>query len=168
MTRPINLFLFAILLLTSGCATVGKSEHGIDNFDEVQPGALYRGAQPSRDGIVLLKQRGVRTVINLRDDPPPWEKGAAEQAGLHYVSIPMNAGNVDRSAVGKLALAMQLEPRPLFVHCKVGCDRTGLAVAMFRVSQQRWTSADAIKDLYAHGYHWLLFPGIERYVRTLP
>src|SRR5438270_13992801 len=98
--KPINSLFLAVLLFASGCATVGRSERGIDNFDEVQPGVLYRGAQPSRDGIALLKQRGVRTVINLRDDPPPWEKGAAEQAGLHYVSIPMDAGNGDRNAVG--------------------------------------------------------------------
>src|SRR4051794_30814631 len=58
--KPTLSFLLAALLLTSGCATVGKNVHGIENFDEVQSGVLYRGAQPDRTGIDHLKQQGVK------------------------------------------------------------------------------------------------------------
>src|SRR5437588_10703335 len=38
---------------------------GLPNFAKVSDG-LYRGAQPTREGFVALKQMGVKTVIDLR------------------------------------------------------------------------------------------------------
>jgi tyrosine-protein phosphatase SIW14 len=160
--------LATFLALCAGCQTVGTRERGIDNFAVVEdgPAGIYRGAQPSAAGIETLKSRGVRTVIDLRDDARPDARENAEAAGLAYIHIPTNASHTDPAKIRTFLHAMSTSPRPVFVHCKAGCDRTGLEIAMYRVVVENWSRDEALRELYAHGYHWALFPGIARYVKT--
>jgi uncharacterized protein (TIGR01244 family) len=154
-----------VLVVLTGCHTVGRNIDGIDNFDRVDDG-LYRGAQPSERGIAELKNRGVQTVIDLRDDRNPNEQKWVENAGMRYINIPSNASRVEPAKVAQFLDAMNDSPGPVFVHCKQGRDRTGLAVGAYRMVDQDWTREATLKDLYDHGYHWALFPGIARYLKT--
>ncbi len=140
----------------------------MDNFAVVQdpPDAIYRGGQPSGEGIQTLHSRGVSTIINLRNDPVSSEQPNAEQAGMRYVNIPSDAGKVEPEKIRQFLQAMKDSPRPVFVHCAYGCDRTGLEIAVYRIVVQNWSREDAIKELYAHGYHWALYPGIARYLKS--
>jgi uncharacterized protein (TIGR01244 family) len=152
-------------VIVTGCHTVGTRVNGIDNFDTVNA-SLYRGAQPSREGIEELKRRGVRTVVNLRDDANPDERQWADQAGMRYVVIPMSPMKVEPAKVAAFLDEMKQSPQPVFVHCRQGRDRTGLEVAVYRIVEDDWSREAALKELYAHGYHWAVFPGIARYVKT--
>src|SRR5213078_1495633 len=96
----------------------------------------------------------------------PSEQNALAHLGIRYVQIPTSAGEVDPRKVQTFLEKMRTEQLPIFVHCKLGCDRTGLEVATYRMVEQRWTRSDALKELYDHGYHWMFFPGIERYLKT--
>jgi uncharacterized protein (TIGR01244 family) len=161
--------IIAVLLaICAGCQTSGTRERGIGNFAVVQDGprGIYRGAQPSAAGIEMLKSRGVRTVIDLRDDARPEARKNAEAAGLTYIHIPTNAAATEPAKIRRFLDAMSTCPRPVFVHCMAGCDRTGLEIAMYRVVVENWSREDALRELYAHGYHWAVFPGIARYVKT--
>src|SRR5262245_54440765 len=122
--RAPSLALALLIFAAAGCATVGKNAPGIDNFAEVDPGVLYRGAQPTEKGIRYLADRGVKTVVNLRDDAPEWEKGAVEQAGMRYVWIPSVASEADPKVVERFLVTMRDGAGPVFVHCKAGRDRT--------------------------------------------
>jgi protein tyrosine phosphatase (PTP) superfamily phosphohydrolase (DUF442 family) len=158
-----------VALLSGGCATVGQRVEGIANFDTVEsPAPIYRGAQPSVKGIATLQSMGVRTVINLRDDPPAWEEQAVVSAGMNYIWIPTSPLREDPGQIRAFLRAMQSAERPLFIHCLQGRDRTGLEVAIYRLThrQSEWTRERVIQDLRAHGYNWMLFPGIERYIRS--
>ncbi len=155
-----------LLLVASGCATVGKDAPGINNFAEVEKNVLYRGAQPTERGIKHLSDRGVKTVVNLRADALAWEKDAVERTGMRYVWLPSLAERTDPKVVAKFLSTMRESGGPLFVHCRVGRDRTGLNVAAYRICEQGWDRPRAIRELYAHGYHWGWFPGIERYLNT--
>src|SRR5436189_3425076 len=93
--RRFSVAIVWLLLLGCGCATVGKDVPGVKNFGEVEKGQLYRGAQPSEKGIQYLADNGIRTVVNLRDDPQKWEKQAVEKAGMQYVWIPSTASKAD-------------------------------------------------------------------------
>jgi len=163
---------FTLLLLTAaggsgaGCATVGKPITGVENFAVVVDDELYRGGQPSYEGITSLKEHGVRTVIDLRDDRNPAERMWVEEAGLAYVNIGTNAGRVEPAKIAKFLKEVDEAQKPIFVHCYHGRDRTGLEVAVYRMVEQGWPREAALKELYAHGYHWAVFPGIARYVRT--
>jgi uncharacterized protein (TIGR01244 family) len=161
--------LWPLLALAGGCSTVGTRATGIENFAVVHDGpgnAIYRGAQPSAKGIETLKSRGVRTVIDLRDDARPDARKNAESAGLVYIHIPTNAAVTEPVKIRAFLDAMATAPRPVFVHCLRGRDRTGLEIAVWRVVAEGWTREAALRELYAHGYNWGLFPGIARYVKT--
>jgi protein tyrosine/serine phosphatase len=55
---------------------------------------LYRGAQPDAEGFRYLRDLGVRTIVNLRDDESAVaERQLVESLGMHYVNLPMNVGN---------------------------------------------------------------------------
>jgi uncharacterized protein (TIGR01244 family) len=167
--RGIRITIFATFLaICAGCQTSGTRERGIENFAVVQDGAkgICRGAQPSAAGIETLKSRGVRTVIDLRDDARSDARKNAESAGLTYIHIPTNAAATEPAKIRGFLEAMATCPRPVFVHCMQGCDRTGLEIAVYRVVVENWTREDALRELYGHGYHWALFPGIARYVKT--
>src|SRR4051812_40426658 len=158
-----------ILLGACGCSsTVGTNIRGIDNFAIVDSGPLpvYRGAQPTSEGYKTLAEKGVKTVIDLRDDAVPAEQNALAHLGIKYVQIPSDAGEVDPRKVGTFLGKVRTEQRPIFVHCRLGCDRTGLQVAAYRMVEEGWSRGEALKELHDHGYHWLFFPGIERYLKS--
>ena len=109
---------------------------GVDNFGFVTPG-IWRGAAPTAEGWASLARLGVRTVINLREsdelaDVPP---------GVAYVHLPTSAWRADQVDVPAVCRAIAAAAKPVFVHCREGRDRTGLAVAAYRVGTG--TAADA-------------------------
>src|SRR5690349_24804448 len=61
----------------------------IKNFGQMDE-HYYRGAQPEMDDYQSLKALGVKTVIDLRNDPTDYEKGAVEALGMKYINIPMS------------------------------------------------------------------------------
>ena len=155
-----------------GCApaSVGRSEQGVENFARVEgaPHAIYRGAQPTPEGIARLASSDykVSTVIDLRDDGKDWEAGAVAANGMVYKRIPSNAGKVEPAKIKEFLSTVAGAPGPVFVHCKEGRDRTGLEIAMYRIMVQGWTRDAAVEELRAHGYNRFWFPGIERYVMS--
>lgn len=44
----------------------------------------------------------------------------------------------------------------VLVHCEHGCDRTGIIIAIYKVTAYRTSKAKARADMLAHGYHPLL------------
>ncbi|MEA2711326.1 MAG: tyrosine-protein phosphatase [Phycisphaerales bacterium] len=168
MTNPRLIAILALILAAAGaggCSTVGKPVTGIDNFALVDDG-LYRGGQPSYRGITELKEKGVRTVIDLRDDRNPAERMWVEEAGMAYVNIGTTALRVEPAKIATFLKEVDEAQRPIFVHCYHGRDRTGLEIAVYRIVEQNWPRDAALNELYAHGYHWAAFPGIARYLKT--
>jgi uncharacterized protein (TIGR01244 family) len=165
--RPL---ILCCVLLAGGCATVGRDVPGVKNLATVDPApeALYRGGQPSKQGIETLRTMGVRTVIDLRNDPVPWERQRVTAAGMTYVHVPTNAAKCDPVRIAQFLMAVRTSERPIFVHCRRGRDRTGLEIAVYRLVDQaeQWTRAAAIAELHRHGHQWLAFPGIQRYLAT--
>ena len=171
MHSRLHLSLLTLVLFAGGCgATVGRNLKGVPNFATVDdaPEAIYRGGQPTKAGFKTLKEMGVKTVIDLRDDRVPWAKDAVTKNGMTYVNIPSNAARTSPTTIAAFLTAVSAAERPIYVHCKRGRDRTGLEVACYRLvhQQDRWTRAQAIEDLRRHGHQRVFFPGIERYLRT--
>jgi len=129
MSRSVVVTL--VVLLAGGCATVGKSAPGLHNLDTVDPApqAIYRGGQPTRKGIETLTTMGVKTVIDLRNDPADWEASAVANAGMTYVNIRASAFQADPKVVEEFLRTIAKSQRPIYVHCKQGRDRTGLGIA---------------------------------------
>ena len=76
-----------------GNRTSGQSEKfsniKIKNFGQMDE-RFYRGAQPKQEDYKALAAIGVKTIIDLRNDPQDYAKEAAEAAGMKYVNIPMS------------------------------------------------------------------------------
>src|SRR5262245_48953754 len=49
---------------------------------------LYRGGQPERAGFEYLKEKGFKTVINLRTEND--EEAVVKGLGMNYVHIPIS------------------------------------------------------------------------------
>jgi protein tyrosine/serine phosphatase len=147
-------------LFTTGCATVGQNHDGLTNFDQVSP-ALYRGAQPTSQGIATLAAMHVKTIINLRDDASTSEPRLVRAAGMNYLALPLNAATLTGADAQRFLTLLGDAPPPVFVHCFAGRDRTGMAIAAYRIRIDHWQTAAALAELYAHGHNWLLFPKVR-------
>jgi tyrosine-protein phosphatase SIW14 len=132
------------------------AKHSIRNFDEVTPW-FYRGGQPGKEGLQALADLGVKTIVCLRWAPKivEPERIAAEQLGMKFVSIPLNYWNVPTPKIIDefFDLIHEEQNRPIYLHCLHGADRTGLMVAMYRITHQDWDFAKAYADMKAHGFH---------------
>jgi protein tyrosine/serine phosphatase len=142
---------------------------GIWNFGRVNA-HLYRGAQPSSAGYVALKKIGVDTVVRLSlgDEGSVAEEKEVTALGMSYVSIPMTTARVPApDQAGRFLHLIHDNPnRTFFVHCKWGADRTGVMVALSRITFDHWTTAKAIDEMNAFHYHVTFLPHLQRYVES--
>jgi protein tyrosine/serine phosphatase len=116
---------------------------------------VYRGAQPTDEGLRKLAKMGIHTVVDLRgpEHSEVYEKGVVEAAGMHYVSIPMRGmiSPTDNQVSGALKVMNDPDAGPVFVHCRRGADRTGVVVACYRISHQGWNLSDALNEAREDG-----------------
>ena len=63
---------------------------GLSNLHKVSDD-LYRGAQPTEEGIQELQRMGIKTIINLRSDHSDLD--IIKNTDIIYKSIPMTASN---------------------------------------------------------------------------
>jgi protein tyrosine/serine phosphatase len=108
---------------------------------------------PARKGYETLTKMGIRTVINLRTTES--ERKMVEGAGMRSVEIPLNMfDNGDREKVDRI-VALMADPanQPVFVHCKLGKDRTGIVVAAFRMKVEGWPLAQAEAEMDSFGFN---------------
>jgi protein tyrosine phosphatase (PTP) superfamily phosphohydrolase (DUF442 family) len=163
--------LLALAAIIAGCspATVGTTHPGLTNFASVagEPHAIYRGAQPTQEGIATLKKEyHVNTVIDLRDDWELWEQDACRAQKIDYQRIATSARVIDKQKIHEFLETLRRAKAPVYVHCMAGRDRTGMELAIYRIVDQGWTRQAAIDELDRHGYNRFWFPGIERFLLT--
>ena len=144
---------------------------GVPNAGKISD-VLFRGAQPSAQGLAELKKLGVTTIVDLRGNhgPVAWERAQAESLGMRFIDIPVRGWSPpDNAQVAQFLKLFQQDPtQKIFVHCYFGRDRTGVMVAAYRMSQQNWTPDQAVTEMYSFGFHSLLYPAMKSYVRRFP
>jgi protein tyrosine phosphatase (PTP) superfamily phosphohydrolase (DUF442 family) len=144
---------------------------GLGNAGRIND-VLYRGAQPSAQGLTALKNLGITTIVDLRGEASEvqWERTQAESLGLRFVSMPLSgwAPPSDRQVAQFLELFRDAPQEKFFVHCRYGADRTGVLVAAYRISQQSWTVEQAISEMHSFGFHFHWHPSMQTYVRKFP
>ncbi|MGO4882134.1 MAG: fused DSP-PTPase phosphatase/NAD kinase-like protein [Bryobacteraceae bacterium] len=157
-----------IALLALGLPVFAGPVPGIKNFDEVDT-HVYRGAQPTGEGLQYLAQLGVKTIVDLRE---PGHRSKAEElavtaAGMQYVNVPMSGLTPPTDAEISKILGM-LEDKtsgPVFVHCMRGADRTGAVIAAYHIDHDSWDNAHALQDAKAHGMSPFQLPR-QSYIRN--
>lgn len=129
-------------------ARVPEGECEVENFGKVTD-FYFRGAQPEPEQYHQLAALGVRTVIDLRDDPKEFAKEKAELAGMKYLNLPMSDKRYPSSdaAARFLQVINDRENWPVFVHCAGGRHRTGAMTAVFRMTNQGWDVDQAYSEM---------------------
>jgi len=152
---------------------IGKRQklNGIPNFGQASDG-LYRGGLPSSEGLANLKKIGVDVVVDLRHGEDADEGKEVTRLGMQYVSIPTWCPFPKDELIARFLKVMeQNRGKKVFVHCRLGDDRTGIAVASYRIAEQGWSAAEAMKEMKAFGFstaHHALCPGLAGYEESFP
>lgn len=145
---------------------------GIHNAGKITD-VLYRGAQPKEIGFSELKLLGISTIVDLRGedrDKIAWDKKHAESLGMRFVHIPVSGWSppTDEQVVQFLSLFRDSPGQRIFVHCRFGDDRTGVFVATYRMALEKWSSEEAMKEMYFFGFNGLWHPSMKAYIRAFP
>ena len=184
-TSSRRLAVAGVLLLLSGCAYFAKhTAHGacdsdlgspIRNFCAETPD-LWRGERPSRSDATWLMEHGVATVVNvevLLSDRFAFDRARAPP-GTHevqYFHVPdfepvhlINWSLLDDHVAHFIAIVKD-SPKPIYVHCLDGLDRTGVLIAAYRVLVAGVDHETAIKEMGRYGTPWMRVDA--RYIRSL-
>jgi protein tyrosine phosphatase (PTP) superfamily phosphohydrolase (DUF442 family) len=117
----------------------------LENFYRVTP-ELYRGAQPDAAGMRKLKELGIKTIVNLRLAHSDADEIGGLDIASEHIRIDPFKPEMDE-LVRFLRVATDPNRTPVFVHCQRGIDRTGLAVAAYRIVVCRWTKTQALDEM---------------------
>ncbi|HEX4000576.1 MAG TPA: tyrosine-protein phosphatase [Pirellulales bacterium] len=136
---------------------------GLKNFEQVSD-SVSRGAQPSAKGFATLKQRGVKTIVNLRAEHS--DRALLAGTGMQYVEIPCNPWKMEEAEVVEfLKVVRDPKNQPVFVHCAYGSDRTGMMIGAYRMLEQNQSIDATLAELHKYGFH-SIYTGIVSYLKN--
>jgi tyrosine-protein phosphatase SIW14 len=152
---------------------MGSRKHyvGLPNFAEVSPN-LFRGGQPGADGLKSLKKMGVNIIVDMRGTKSAHEQQAVKELGMKYVAIPWHCPFPADPIFARFLKLIQKNPKKkIFVHCRLGDDRTGMAIAAYRMADEGWSAEEALKEMEEFGFtakHHVICPTLQFYEKHFP
>ena len=142
-------FLFGVVSVPAQGAIYG--------FAEFDPG-LYRGSHPdSQADFEILKRAKIKTILSLQWTDPSTlpEKEQATLNQITYINIPFSYVLPSREHMVEILGHLQNDSlKPLYLHCRQGRDRTGLAVAMYRIHVQNGNADTAYDEMIRFNFNW--------------
>jgi len=144
----------AFVLASSVTSFAQQSDIKIKNFGQMDD-RFYRGAQPKEEDYKQLAAIGIKTVIDLREDPTDYEKRDAEAAGMRYVNLPMSDKDYPPAATIDQFLKLIDEPSTgkFFVHCAGGRHRTGVMGAVYRFNHYNWNFDQVYAEMKKYDFY---------------
>ena len=141
---------FAQSIPVSAAASQGPalSHIRIDNFGKINNN-YFRGAQPKASDYADLAALGVKTVIDLQKDGPSQEAGYVKAAGMNFFRIGLTTTTAPNDTQLAQFFKIVNDPanQPVFVHCAGGRHRTGTMTALYRMTFDAWTPAQAYNEM---------------------
>ena len=138
-----------ILISATASAQDATTNAELPRFRQVSE-RLYRGAQPRDGGLSRLRDLGINTIINLRGSSARTraQEAEAHAIGLNYFNVALpNWGRPQDARVRRiLEIIAAPENGRVFIHCRTGVDRTGMIVALFRMTHDGWSAHDALAE----------------------
>jgi protein tyrosine phosphatase (PTP) superfamily phosphohydrolase (DUF442 family) len=155
--------LFAVisLVLASSISAISQEQDhskastvSIKNFGQMDD-RFFRGGQPKEDEYKELAALGIKTVIDLREDPEEYEKRNVEALGMRYVNIPMIAKKYPEAAQVEQFLKLVDDPATgkFFVHCAGGRHRTGVMGAVYRFNHYHWNFDQVYTEMKKYDFY---------------
>ena len=146
--------VFAFVLASSITAAAQQADIKIKNFGQMDD-RFYRGAQPKEEDYKQLAAIGIKTIIDLREDPTDYEKRDAEAAGIRYINLPMSDKDYPPAATIDQFLKVVDDPSTgkFFVHCAGGRHRTGVMGAVYRFNHYNWNFDQAYAEMKKYDFY---------------
>jgi rhodanese/phosphatase family protein len=130
--------------------------------------SLWRGPRPTN--LNELVGLGIKRIISLESGiydvfhpGEPLERQFPCEFGMDQYDLKSSDFRPpERWAVKKFLNLTTVNPKPTFVHCLSGVDRTGFMCAVYRMVVQRWAFERALSEWKALGRHpWYFWWGRE-------
>ncbi len=122
------------------------------NFSQVDEHLLRGGNIGSEDALQVIKDRGVKLIIDMTNEGNSIERSNAEKYGLKYVHMRVDASGNNPEQLTNVLKAINAEQGKVFVHCTNGTDRTGAIVAIYRQLKNGWNDQHALHEMHAFGW----------------
>lgn len=138
------------------------------NFAAVVPGRIYRSGRPD-DALVrhVRSSRGVTRLVSLSGPVPAHD--TARALGMEVDVFAWSGRQLPPEHELEAVLDLLDAGGPVWIHCEHGMDRTGLAIAAYRVRRQHWDVERALAEMarYRHtpGEHAVLEPALRALLR---
>jgi len=132
----------------------------IENFAKVDE-HYYRGSQPDQEQFAQLKQLGIKTVIDLREDYKKAEESWVRDLGMNFFRIPLKTRVAATAEQTTYFLDLVNDPTnwPVYVHCKGGRHRTGAMTGVYRITHDGWTADQVWEEMKKYDFESGLFGG---------
>jgi tyrosine-protein phosphatase SIW14 len=155
------LFGVIALVLASQISAVSQESQSsalgtvtIKNFGQMDD-RFFRGAQPKENDYQQLAALGIKTVIDLQEEPKGYEKQSVEALGMKYVNIPMS--DKDYPPASKIDEFLKLVDDPstgkFYVHCAGGRHRTGVMGAVYRFNHYNWNYDQVYAEMKKYDFY---------------
>jgi hypothetical protein len=121
------------------------------NLGTLDPGRVFRSAQPTAQLGRLIHDQHLKSILNLRGGSArdAWyrsEVRTAETSGVAFFDLPLSpARRPTRWELLRLIDVLDHCAYPLLIHCKAGADRTGLASAIYLMSHKSEPPQSALR-----------------------
>ncbi len=130
------------------------SLRGAKRFAVVEPGVLLRSGRFEPEQLPeLVRTHGIRTVFSFTFSRDAEEQAACDRLGIkrHFHYLAGDGVGPDEPYLRFLEVVADPANYPVLVHCSAGVQRTGGAVALFRMLRQGWTREAADAEMRAAG-----------------
>ena len=157
---------------SSSAPSLNKSmRQNLPNFGEATT-TLYRGGQPSKRGFRILANMGINIVVDLRGSRDS-ERKIVTHLGMQYVALPWHCSFPKDKVFAQFLTLLRDNPgKKVFVHCRLGDDRTGMMIASYRMAQQSWSPERAEREMEKFGFSLthrrMICPGLSSYEENFP
>lgn len=128
----------------------------------VEKGFVYRSGQLSSFLVKrTLENHGIKVIVSLTgriadDKDYEAETNAAEELGIEVMRFPLSGDGTGDIAQYAGAVAAIIEARrvgrPVLVHCAAGAQRTGGAVAFYRLLVEKRSPSFVVKEMARYGW----------------
>ena len=126
------------------------------NFRKIDQ-QIYAGGEPDEKDLNYLKGiLGIQTIVSLdqkiSDKIDPWCK----QNKIKHYTVALTGSESSYNDKIKYVVNqlpnLLISSQPVYIHCLHGSDRTGFAVAVYRIKKQNLKFQQALADVQKYGY----------------
>lgn len=155
--RPYSPWIGGTAILTSLVITGLIVHHKFFEWKRwhvVSEGVLYRsGILHDWQVESALRDRGIKTVFSFTHTNNSAEQRICDAHGVRreYCYLPGDGVGPDDPYLRFLEVMQDPNNYPVLVHCSAGVQRTGGAVALYRVVYEGWDFDRAIEEMIAKG-----------------